>query len=728
LAKIENGRKELPPDCATAKSLEERAGGRDCPWYGQVVAEGARVALRIGIDTGGTFTDLVGFDDEAGAFVFGKQASTPGAPAVALAAVLDEVDAGNESVRSMVVGTTVATNAVLQRRGTRVLFVTTAGFEDVPFIGRLDKEELYNLHWKKPAPLVRRQDCYGIAERVAHDGAILTPLNEEALDDVVAFVAARHRSEEDLAVAVCLLFSYLAPEHEERIKTRLEREFPGLSISVSHQVSPTWREYERASTTIGDAYIKPVMRRYVAGVESTLERLAVTAPTSMLKSNGGHMRIGIADAQPSQFLISGLAGGIVAARHYAGLAGVDHAFSLDMGGTSADIGTIQGGQERYLSEFQVGFGIPISVTCVDVATLGAGGGSIAWIDKGGLLQVGPRSAGAEPGPICYGKGGAEPTTTDANLILGRLNPDYFLGGRIALDAEAPLAALTAIGEALGASSSDAAEIAAHAIVETADENMANQIKLISVDRGLDPRAFVLIPFGGAGPVHGRACARLLGIERVLIPPHPGLSSAFGALAANWRVDRVWTIFGRSTYLNVDGIAERLDTLTASAVRELREDGFAGEPLILRSVDMRYAGQNYEREISLPPGLFTAEAAAAMTGRFSRAHDEFYGFSLEGEPVEFVNLRVSAIGLGELGALLQAPAANVVPEPAACRPVSFRGIGYVETPVYRRETMPAGFAIDGPAIIEETDSTTVVHPGDRLTVRPDGLLELRVGLS
>jgi len=684
------------------------------------------VALRIGIDTGGTFTDLVGFDDGDNIFVYGKQASTPDAPARALADVLNEVDAGNQPVQSIVVGTTVATNAVLQRRGTRVLYVTTAGFEDVPFIGRLDKEELYNLHWKKPDPIVSRRDCYGIAERVAHDGSILVPLAESALDDLVAFVGSRRENGADLAVAVCLLFSYLAPTHEQQIKERLERDFPGLSVSVSHEVSPTWREYERCSTTIGDAYIKPVLRSYIAGVQATLQSLDIEAPASMLKSNGGHLRIDFADEQPSQFLISGLAGGIVAARHYAQRAGVDHAFSLDMGGTSADIGTVQGGQERYLSEFQVGFGIPISVTCVDVATLGAGGGSIAWIDKGGLLQVGPRSAGAAPGPMCYRKGGQEPTTTDANLVLGRLNPAYFLGGQIALDPDAPVAALGGIGRALGAKSGEEVETAAHAIVETANENMANQIKLISVDRGLDPRDFVLIPFGGAGPVHASACAEILGIKRVLIPPHPGLGSAFGALTANWRVDRVWTVFGGSTHLNVEGIAERLEALTEATVRELREDGFSGEPVLLRGIDMRYAGQNYEREISLPPGPFTAEAAGVMVERFSRAHDEFYGFSLEGEPVEFVNLRVSAIGPAELGAVLQAPTVETAPDSLGRRPVSFRGLGYLDTPVYRRTAMPAGSTIEGPAIVEEPDSTTVLHPDDTLWVRPDGLIELHVG--
>ncbi|MEA2512864.1 MAG: N-methylhydantoinase [Thermomicrobiales bacterium] len=685
------------------------------------------MALRIGIDTGGTFTDLVGYDDEANAFVYGKQSSTPHRPANALAAVLTEAGAGERPVHSVVLGTTVATNAVLTRRGARVCFVTTAGFEDVPYIGRLDKEELYNLHWQKPEPLVARRDCIGVEERVAHTGEVLTPLDDAKLGELTAFIAHRLNGKGgDLAVAVSLLFSYLAPEHERRIKAALQQAFPDLSISVSHEIAPTWREYERSSTTIGDAYVKPVLRGYVAGVRDTLDKLGVQAPASMLKSNGGHLLVEQADAQPAQFLLSGLAGGIVAARHYARVAGLENAFSLDMGGTSADIGTIQAGRERYVAEFNVGFGIPVTVPCVDVATLGAGGGSIAWIDKGGLLQVGPRSAGAEPGPMCYGRGGTEPTITDANLALGRLNPAYFLGGRVPLDPAPALPALARLGQALGAPEADAVEVAAHAIVETANENMANQIKLISVDRGLDTREFALIPFGGAGPTAASACARLLGISTVLVPPHPGLCSAFGALAANWRVDRVWTVFGRSTNLNVASIAERLEALTAEAIQELRDDGFTGEPVILRSVDMRYAGQNYEREVSLPEGPFTAATAGEMVGRFAKAHDEFYGFSLEGEPVEFVNLRIVAIGPSDLSATSTPIAADGTPEPIAKRPVAFRGTGFVPTPIYRRESLPSGFALDGPAIIEEPDSTTVVHPGDTLRVRPDGLMELTVG--
>jgi N-methylhydantoinase A len=683
------------------------------------------MSLRIGIDTGGTFTDLVGYDDDGEVFVYGKQPSTPLDPAAALAAVLRDAGAGQKPVHSVVLGTTVATNAILTRRGARVCFVTTAGFEDVPFIGRMDKEELYNLHWQKPEPLVARRDCFGVAERVAHTGEVLTPLAEASLNDLKAFVGRRLTAGGDLAVAVSLLFSYLAPEHEQRIKAALQEAFPGLAISVSHEVAPTWREYERGSTTIGDAYVKPVLRGYVAGVRETLDKLGVRAPASMLKSNGGHLRVEQADEQPAQFLLSGLAGGIVAARHYARLAGVEHAFSLDMGGTSADIGTVQAGRERYVAEFNVGFGIPIAVPCVDVATLGAGGGSIAWIDKGGLLQVGPRSAGAEPGPICYGHGGTEPTVTDANLALGRLNPAYFLGGRVPLDAAAALPALAELGRALGADESEAVETAAHAIVETANEHMANQIKLIAVDRGLDVREFALIPFGGAGPTAASACARLLGITTVLVPPHPGLCSAFGALAANWRVDRVWTVFGRSTHLNVAAIAERLEILTAEAIRELREDGFAGEPVVLRSLDMRYAGQNYEREVSLPDGPFMAATAEEMVRRFARAHDEFYGFSLEGEPVEFVNLRVVAIGPSDLAAVAALNVGGGTRKPVAHRPVAFRAAGFVSTPIYRRESLPVGFALSGPAVIEEPDSTTVVHPGDALRVRGDGLLEIAV---
>ena len=682
--------------------------------------------VRIGIDTGGTFTDLVGFDQEARRFIYAKSASTPDRPSAALTSVLSDPQLDDVALERIVVATTVATNAVLQRAGARVIFVTTAGFEDVPFIGRMDKAELYNLNWKKPKPLTRRSDCFGMRERVTHDGEILTPLDHDSLRELIDFVRIRQQQSPDLAVAVALLFAYVRPEHELAIGAALREAFPDLPISLSHEVAPIWREYERGSTTIGDAFIKPGMRDYVAGVRTALQQSDRSAPVSMLKSNGGHLGLEQAPEQPAQFLLSGLAGGIVAARTYAKLAGVENVFSLDMGGTSADIGTIEGGRERSISEFEVGFGIPVVIPSVDVATLGAGGGSIAWVDKGGLLQVGPESAGAQPGPMCYGAGGEKPTTTDANLALGRLNPDYFLGGRVPLEPNVALPALREIGLALGASEAAAVETAAHAIVDTTNENMVNQIRLIAVDRGLDAREFTLVPFGGAGPVHGRACAELLGIRRILVPPHPGLSSAFGSVVAHLRADRTQTFVGRFGLLDLDRFQTVLDTLSQTALAELAADGVVHEPTVLRSLDMRYAGQNYEREVLIPTGPITTETLAILEQRFAEQHQEFYGFVLEGEPVEAVLIRVSAIAMADGHVATEPPRATEPPVEPPTRPVAFRGQGYLPTPVYRRETLPAGFTFTGPAIIEEPDSTTVIHPGDTCTVRDDGMLDVQLG--
>lgn len=683
------------------------------------------MTTRIGIDTGGTFTDLVGYDNATRRFVYAKSASTPDRPSRALTEVLSEPQLDSD-IERIVVATTVATNAVLQRAGARVIFVTTAGFEDIPFIGRLDKAELYNLNWKKPKPLVQRRDCFGVRERVTHDGEILIPLDSACVEALIDFIRVRMHETAELAVAVSLLFSYVDPVHERTIGNALRTAFPDLPVSLSHEVAPIWREYERGSTTIGDAFIKPAMRSYVDGVHQALASANRNAPVSMLKSNGGHLGLEHAAGQPAQFLLSGLAGGIVAARTYAQLAGVEHVFSLDMGGTSADIGAIQGGIERSISEFDVSFGIPIVIPSVDVTTLGAGGGSIAWIDKGGLLQVGPESAGARPGPMCYGQGGTRPTTTDANLTLGRLDPDRFLGGRIRLDPKAALPALSEIGLALGAADADAVETAAHAIVDTANENMANQIRLLAVDRGFDTREFTLIPFGGAGPVHGRACADLLGIRRLLIPPHPGLSSAFGSVVARLRADRTQTFTGRFGALDLERMQAVLDHLTQAAVSELAAGGLTERPIVLRSLDARYVGQNYEREVPIPDGTITSETIEIIERRFADQHRESYGFALEGEPVEAVLLRVSAFELTSHEIETEPPQATTAPTDVPTRQVSFRGDGYRSTPIYQRELLPAGFSVSGPAIIEESDSTTVIHPGDRCMVRPDGMLDVYLG--
>jgi N-methylhydantoinase A len=671
--------------------------------------------FRIGIDTGGTFTDFVLLDEETGAIETMKVPSTPSEPARAIHAGLGQLE-NSERAEHIIVGTTVATNSVIERRGPRVLFVTNAGFEDVPFIGRLDKERLYDLHWQKPRPLVRRHDCLGVGGRIGHRGEVLEELLPESLATLEQKLSSL--ASENVTIAVSFLFSYLRPEHERAAAATVRTALPDAAISLSHEVSPVWREYERSSTTIADAYVKPVIGSYVEGVGNVLrEDLAVTR-WNMLASNGGYLRADQAGRQPAQLLLSGLAGGVIGARFFAESARRPSVFTLDMGGTSCDIGLVMDGAQQYAGDFQLSWGLPVSIPCVAVDTIGAGGGSIAWIDKGGLLRVGPQSAGAEPGPVAYGKDGVDPTLTDANLTLGRLDPAYFLGGVMRLDGEAARAALGQLGNDLGLSR----EAAALAAVRTADENMANAIRLIAVERGLDPRNFALIAFGGAGPLHARAVAERLDMGTVLVPPHPGLCSAFGSAIAQARVDRVQTYYAHSEGVHVEDLARVERGLCSDTVAELRRSVDVDEPLIQRSADMRYAGQNYELEVPLPAGDLDRNRWDELLARFEAEHVRQYGFALHGEAVELINLRVTALRPDELPTLAP-PTGSPGAKPASVRPVWFGPEAPVECPIYKREDLAAGTEFRGPAVIEEPDSTTLVHAGDQLLVHPSGVLLL-----
>ncbi|HWE64427.1 MAG TPA: hydantoinase/oxoprolinase family protein, partial [Chloroflexota bacterium] len=635
--------------------------------------------LRVGIDTGGTFTDLVAYDSVAGTISIAKQPSTPGDASLAIIRGLAEAAVPLEQLDGIIIGTTVGTNAVLERAGASVLLITTAGFEDVLFIGRMDKERLYDLHWTKPRPLVTRAHCVGIRERLDHHGAELVPVDPESIGDAIALL--REHGEVD-AVAVCLLFSYINPAHEEAIGAALAAAYPELPVSLSSKISPVWREYERMSTTVADAYIKPVLQRYVWAVEKGLRSIGVTCPWNLLKSNGGYMSSTLAVERPVPLVLSGLAGGVIGARYYGQRAGAPNLFTLDMGGTSCDIGIIRDGQQLYANEFDIAFGIPITLPCVAVNTIGAGGGSIAWLDKGSFLHVGPQSAGAHPGPAAYGAGGSAPTVTDANLVLGRLNPAYFLGGKMTLDVARAGEAVAGLAATMGLELPDAA----HAVIETTDENMANAIRLLAVERGFDVREFALMAFGGAGPVHARAVAEKLGIARVLVPLHPGLCSAFGALIADWRVDKVWTAFMRSDALDLPRVRAEFTRLEQEARDELLADGFTGEVLIARGIDMRYAGQNYEREVPLSGPAEHAGSIGEALARFAELHEAFYGFSIEGETIELVNFRLTAIGLAGVPDLpLLAPAQDA-PLPIARRDVFFQAGGFTACPIYRRDDL------------------------------------------
>jgi N-methylhydantoinase A len=675
------------------------------------------VSVVLGIDTGGTFTDFVLVDEDRGAITTAKVPSTPGDPAAAIAAGLARLK-GVERVERLIIGTTVATNAVLERRGPTIVYVTNRGFEDVPFIARADKERIYDLHWQKPRPLVRRRHCFGIGGRYDTHGREIVPLEADDLEELK--LKAAGLAGEDVAVAICCLFAYLDGSHERRAADAIRAALPQAHISLSHEVSPLWREYERASTTIADAFIKPVVSRYVQGVGRVIEEKLSAKRWNLLASNGGYLSADQAERRPAQLLISGLAGGVIGGRYYAELAGTPRAFTLDIGGTSTDIGLILEGGQQYASEFQIDFGIPVTIPCVAVRTIGAGGGSIAWIDKGGLLHVGPQSAGAEPGPVAYGRGGEAPTVTDANLVLGRLDPAFFLGGAMPLDLAAARAALALLGEALSLSAEDAAL----AVIRTVDENMANAIRLIAVERGLDTRDFALIAFGGAGPLHTRSVAERLGMTSVIVPPHPGLCSAFGAAIAEARVDRVQTLFTQSDNVDVATLAEALKRLRLGAVEELRRSVDVTAPEIRSSADMRYAGQNYELEVQLPEGEMDAAGWQALMDRFAEAHAKQYGFALPGEPVELINLRVTA--------LRPEPARDFIDlsrgggRAATERPVWFESGKVANCPIVHRASLQPGETLTGPAVIEETDSTTVLHPGDRLALGPAGLLALSLG--
>ena len=667
------------------------------------VQESSGGSLALGIDTGGTFTDLVALGAD-GSVRVAKAPSTPDAPLGALLSVLDKAAVPGAAIERIVHGTTVATNTVLQRRGAEVLYVTTAGFEDIPFIQRINRKSEYDLHWLKPRPLVQRRNCLAVAERIDAQGEVLVPLEAAAMEQLAAQVAERSAE----AIAVCLLFSYLNPTHELELGAFLERRFPSLPVSLSHLVAPLWREYERSSTTVADAYLKPLLSGYCGSIGAALRERRVTGPCSLLKSDGGTTGLTQAPERPVELLLSGLAGGVIGGAHFAREAGFQQAITLDMGGTSCDVGLLLEGEPQFTTDYEIEWGLPVAIPVIEVRTLGAGGGSIARIDKGGMLAVGPESAGARPGPGCYGTGGGDATVTDANLVLGRLNPDFFLGGELQLHPERAAAVIDPLARPLGLRR----EAAAQAVVDLADENMTNAIRLLTIERGIDPRDFVLVAFGGAGPLHAAAIAAKLGIRRVVVPPHPGLCSAFGAALARLRVERMQTLGMRHAAVDEADLAARFQAMLQAGRREIEAEGLRGAPRERLGLSMRYAQQNYEQDVEYR----FADGLPAAVARFHRRHEEFFGYQFPDHPVELVHLKASvAETAAEPPPALAAPAAAAAGAPPEPPPRAGAG--------YRRDRLPAGTELRGPAVIEELDSTTFVPDGVHLAVDRRGNLIL-----
>ncbi len=656
--------------------------------------------MRIAVDTGGTFTDCVFLRD--GRLEILKVFSTPANPARAIAQAVDTVRSRQHPAEERVEllhGTTVGTNALLERRGGRIALVTTEGFEDVLVIGRQARPELYNFFVQKPPPLVAASHRLGVRERVAADGRVLHALGPAALARLKRLV----RRLRPQSVAVCLLFSYVNPSHERRVARALRG--LGLPVSVSHEILPEFREYERTSTVAVNAYLAPVMGRYLAEVERVAGR---KGRVLVMQSSGGTVSARVASTQPVRTLLSGPAGGVVGAQAVARRAGFDSVISFDMGGTSTDVALLSGALAT-TNEGSVG-GVPVAVPMLDIHTVGAGGGSLAWFDEGGALRVGPQSAGAEPGPICYGKG-REPTVTDAHLVLGRLDPNQFLGGEWQLDAaRTKLYLQTFLRLTPGLRTVE--ELAA-GMVAVANTTMERAIRVISIERGHDPRAFTLVAFGGAGGLHACDLATALGIPRVVVPKFPGALSALGILCSDVVKD-----YSRTVLWPVDeapALAAKLETafqqLERRARADLAREGFRRDvQRLLRQLDLRYRGQAFE--LTVPYGHDFVRA-------FHQAHTRRYGYSDPARAIEVVNLRLRALGVTEKPDFRPRPT-GTAPPPAAAR--FKRGRAYFdgrwrETNFYIRERLHAGNRLRGPAVIAEYSGTTVLPPGWRARVDP-----------
>ena len=651
---------------------------------------------RIGVDTGGTFTDLV-LLDEHGMRVH-KLRSTPHDPSQAILTGIREL-AGEQTELEITHGSTVATNALLERKGARVALLTTAGFEDVLLIGRQTRAELYNFQVQAPRPLTEAGLTFGVRERLAADGSVLEPL---LLKEIDRLIAALQDAKPD-SVALCLLHSYANSAHEEALANALTA--AGFTVSASHAILPEYREFERWSTTAVNAYVTPLMAGYLTQLE---QGLASQSPLRIMQSNGGSISATHAKEAAVQTILSGPAAGAVGAQAIAAASGYTRIITFDMGGTSTDVSLIDG-RISTTSDSIVG-DFPVRLPMLDIHTVGAGGGSIAWLDSGGSLRVGPRSAGADPGPACYGKG-SELTVTDANLLLGRLDLAYFLGGRMELD----LPRARGIARELAHRLKMTERALAEGVIRIANSNMERAIRKVSVQRGHDARDFALLAFGGAGGLHACALADSLDMTTVLIPEHSGVLSALGMLLADVTKDYSTSILQPTASITEEALQQRLTPLESRAMSALEAQGFLARDILLEpSLDMRYKGQAYE--LSIP---FTPNYAQA----FHRAHHKLYGYANPARATEIIQLRLRAIGRTDKPALSPDGAANTatrLPSPSSTRETIFNSRPH-QTPIFHREQLAPGHEVDGPAILITGQSTNVIPPSWHWKIDPAGTL-------
>src|SRR5450631_751431 len=683
----------------------------------------ASARLRIGIDTGGTFTDIVSVDIVSGATLVTKVASTPANPAIGLLrgvnAILAANGATSDNVAGLAHGTTVATNALLQGEINSLGLIVNEGFRHILEIARQSVPEGYgnSYFWVKPDRIVPLQFVREVGGRLDFRGNELRPLDEPSVRAAARFFRVRGIR----AIGICLLHSYANDAHERRAAEIVAEEYPDATLSLSCVVLPEYREYERAVTTLVDAFVKPHMDRYLKRVHQELGPGLRDKPFLVMQSSGGVASADQVVRKPITTALSGPAAGALGCAVIAEIAGFPDLVTLDAGGTSTDLCLIEGGKPQVTNGGSVG-PFPVRIPMIDIKTIGTGGGSIAWISREGHLKVGPRSAGAEPGPMCYPNGGGEPTITDANLVLGRIPPSL-IGGGIELDVGRARGGIAALAERLLGSMG--VEQLASGIIEIANWSQANAIRQMTIQRGIDPRAFALLSFGGAGPAQSAAVMELLAMKACIVPPNPGNLSAFGLLAVDWRTDHIVTKVMHEDAIDLAEIAARYSALERDAVATLRRDGIEASRIrLVREADIRYAGQSMEVRVTAPCGAIDATFLNGLIGAFNAAHLRTFGYDYAGrQKIELVNLCVSGFGVIERPQLPKLPVREGKPTAKADRAVYFAG-AFQETPVFDRASLPSGGRVDGPAVVEEFGSTTVVFPGQYVEVDPHGILVIR----
>lgn len=682
--------------------------------------------LRIAVDIGGTFTDMAAFDEATGKLLFGKALSTHGQLVNGIQATLDSASIDLKDGNLFLHGSTIAINTLLERNGANTALLITEGFRDIYEIGRVNRPDAYNLFFNKHQPLVKRSLRFEVAERLRADGSTHKPLDEGAVREL----AKELRGQGIEAVAVLLLHSYRNPAHEQRVKQILQEELPGAFVCASHELSQEYREFERVSTAVANAYVGPRVSAYLGELEQHLSTQGFTGDFYVVQSTGGLFPSAHARRDCVRMLESGPAAGVIGAQAICAQLGMGDAIAFDMGGTTAKAGVISEGRPLTTGSALIGGyerALPIQIPMMDIHEVGTGGGSIARVETGNALRVGPQSAGSIPGPVAYGRGGTEPTVTDANLLLGRLDADHFLGGELKLDlAGCQRQMQERIAGPLGLEPTAAAD----GILRIAVTQMSHAVKAVTTERGLDAGSFTMVVYGGAGPLHASAIARELGIRKVLIPYAPGYFSAYGMLFSDRRYDYVRSVFRKLDEVSFDEIEALYKSMEDEGRAALTQSGTKPEDVVIeRAADMRYVGQEHAVTVDLPGAFFVDKDRSAIKRQFDDLHKVRYGTSAPKEPADLVSLRVTVLGTMKKPPKHSVDVGVATPEKASLRgvkPVYFRQGGWVDTPVYKRDLLRAGNQIAGPALIEEHASTTVVQPGDDLRVDELGNLQINIG--